>query len=75
MSEKCLRKNRWRDCLYGEEVKQWRSSCIAANDGTRSINKSSSLEEQLKEEKKKSKELEKDLKRKGFSWNSSITSP
>ena len=64
MSESDLGKYCRENGLYVEEVKQWRSSCIAANDGTRSINKSSALEEQLKEEKKKSKELEKDLRRK-----------
>lgn len=48
--------------LYVEEVKSWRSSCIAANDGT-NINKEV-LQEQLKEEKRKVKELERDLRRK-----------
>ncbi|MBB6623375.1 hypothetical protein H7E67_08040 [Clostridium gasigenes] len=45
--------------LYVEEVKAWRSSCIAANDGVR-IN-SLDLSDELKEEKKKSKELARDL--------------
>lgn len=64
MSENDLGKYCRENGLYVEEVKQWRSSCIAANDVTKNINKSSALEEQLKEEKKKSKELEKDLRRK-----------
>ena len=64
MSENDLGKYCRENGLYVEEVKQWRSSCIAANDGTKAINKSSKLEEQLKEEKKKAKELEKDLRRK-----------
>ncbi len=64
MSESDLAKYCRENALYVEEVKQWRSSCIAANDGVKSINKSSVLEEQLKEEKKKAKELEKDLRRK-----------
>ncbi len=64
MSENDLGKYCRENGLYVEEVKQWRSSCIAANEVTKSINKSSALEEQLKEEKKKSKELEKDLRRK-----------
>ena len=46
--------------LYVEEVKSWRSSCIAANDGIRA--NSVDLTEELKEEKKKSKELARDLK-------------
>ena len=41
--------------LYVEEVKLWRSSCIAANDGVRTNN--NNLSEELKEEKRKSKEL------------------
>lgn len=49
--------------LYVEEVKQWRSSCLAANDGFKNSN-NDNLEEELKEEKKKSKELAKDLRRK-----------
>lgn len=64
MSESDLGKYCRQNGLYVEEVKKWRSSCIAANDGIKSINKASTLEEQLKEEKKKSKELEKDLRRK-----------
>ncbi|MGL5150050.1 MAG: IS3 family transposase [Clostridium sp.] len=49
--------------LYVEEVKQWRSSCLAANDGFKNSN-NDNLEEELKEEKKKSKELAKDLRKK-----------
>ena len=64
MSENDLGKYCRENGLYVEEVKQWRSSCIAANEVTKSINNSSALEEQLKEEKKKSKALEKDLRRK-----------
>ncbi len=64
MSENDLGKYCRENGLYVEEVKQWRSSCIAANEVTKSINNSSALEEQLKEEKKKSRELEKDLRRK-----------
>lgn len=64
MSESDLAKYCRENGLYVEEVKQWRSSCIAANDSTKNINKSSILEDQLKEEKKKAKELEKDLRRK-----------
>lgn len=64
MSENDLARYCRKNGLYVEEVKQWRSSCIAANDGVKNINKSSTLEGQLKEEKKKSKELEKDLRRK-----------
>lgn len=64
MSESDLAKYCRENGLYVEEVKQWHSSCIAANDGTKNINKSSVLEDQLKEEKKKARELEKDLRRK-----------
>lgn len=64
MSENDLGKYCRENGLYVEEVRQWRSSCIAANEVTKSINNSSALEEQLKEEKKKSKALEKDLRRK-----------
>ena len=64
MSESDLGKYCRENGLFAEEVKKWRSSCIAANDGTKNINKFFELEEQLKEEKKKSKELEKDLRRK-----------
>lgn len=64
MSESDLAKYCRENGLYVEEVKQWRSSCIAANDSTKNINKSSILEDQLKEENKKAKELEKDLRRK-----------
>lgn len=46
--------------LYVEEVKEWRASCIAANDGIK--NNSKDLSEELKEEKKKTKELSKDLR-------------
>lgn len=46
--------------LYVEEIKAWRSSCIAANDGVRT--NSLDLSDELKEEKKKSKELAKDLR-------------
>lgn len=64
MSENDLAKYCRQNGLYVEEVKQWRSSCLAANDGFKTTNKSSVFEEQLKEEKKKTKELEKDLRRK-----------
>lgn len=64
MSESDLAKYCRENGLYVEEVKQWRSSCIAANDGSKNTSKSSVLEDQLKEEKKKAKELEKDLRRK-----------
>lgn len=50
--------------LYVSEVKEWRSSCIAANDGAKTVNNASVLQEELKDEKRKSKELEKDLRRK-----------
>lgn len=46
--------------LYVEEVKEWRASCIAANDGIK--NNAKDLSEELKEEKKKTKELSKDLR-------------
>lgn len=48
--------------LYVQDVKEWRSSCIAAN----SVAKSNNLElvEELKEEKRKAKELAKELRRK-----------
>jgi transposase-like protein len=46
--------------LYVDEVKAWRSSCIAANDGVRT--NSLDLSDELKEEKKKSKELARDLR-------------
>lgn len=64
MSESDLGKYCRENGLYVAEVKEWRSSCLAANDGTKIINKSLALEEQLKEEKRKAKELEKDLRRK-----------
>lgn len=64
MSESDLSKYCRENGLYVEEVKQWRSSWVAANDGAKRVNKPSVLEDQLKEEKKKSKELEKDLRKK-----------
>ena len=53
MSESDLGKYCRENGLYTSEVKEWRSSCIAANDGAKSINKSSDLEYQLKEERLK----------------------
>lgn len=64
MSESDLGKYCRENGLYASDIKEWRSSCIAANDGAKTINKSSILEDQLKEEKRKAKELEKDLRRK-----------
>ena len=64
LSESDLSKYCRENGLYVEEVKQWRSSCIAANDSGKNTSKYSGLEDQLKEEKKKSKQLEKDLRRK-----------
>lgn len=48
--------------LYVEEVKQWKLSCINANDMDRKPSKE--FQAELQEEKKKSKSLEKELKRK-----------
>ena len=48
--------------LYVEEIKQWKNSCINANDVAKKPSKESQTE--LQEEKKKSKSLEKELKRK-----------
>lgn len=48
--------------LYVQDIKTWRSSCIAANNGTKS--NSIELSDELKEEKRKSKELAKELRRK-----------
>lgn len=64
MSESDLGKYCRENGLYASDVKEWRSSCIAANDGVKNVNKSLGLEEQLKEEKRKAKELQKDLRRK-----------
>ena len=64
MSETDLARYCRENALYVEEVKQWRYSCIAANDKTQNTNKSRDIQEQLKEEKKRSKDLEKDLRRK-----------
>ena len=38
--------------LYVEDIKEWRSSCVAANDG---IKNNKNLESELKEEKRKAK--------------------
>lgn len=46
--------------LQASDVKEWRSSYIAANDGAKNVG----VEEQLKEERRKAKELEKGLRRK-----------
>ncbi|MCZ6913940.1 MAG: hypothetical protein O7C59_05420 [Rickettsia endosymbiont of Ixodes persulcatus] len=54
MSENDLAKYCRENGLYVEEVKQWYSSCIVANDGPKSVNKYVVLEEQLKEGKEKS---------------------
>ena len=48
--------------LYVEQVKNWRASCIAANNGNKK--NSEELEIELIEEKKKTKELSKDLRMK-----------
>lgn len=64
MSESDLGKYCRENGLYASDVKEWRSSCIAANDRAKSVNKYLGLEDQLKEEKRKAKELEKDLRRK-----------
>lgn len=48
--------------LYVEQVKNWRASCIAANNNNKK--NSEELEMQLIEEKKKTKELSKDLRMK-----------
>ena len=48
--------------LYVEQVKNWRASCIAANNGNKKNSKE--LEIELIEEKKKTKELSKDLRMK-----------
>lgn len=48
--------------LYVEQVKNWRTSCIAANSGNKK--NSEELEIELLEEKKKTKELSKDLRMK-----------
>ena len=55
MSESDLGKYCRENGLYVSKVKEWRSSCIAANDGAKYINQSSDLEEQLKDEKIKAK--------------------
>ena len=46
--------------LYVEDVKSWRSSCIAANDGKTNYNPK--IEEELKEEKKKIKEIAREIR-------------
>lgn len=48
--------------LYVEQVKNWRASCIAANNGNKK--NSEDLEIELLEEKKKTQELSKDLRMK-----------
>ena len=48
--------------LYVEQVKNWRASCIASNNGNKKNNEE--LEIELIEEKKKTKELSKDLRMK-----------
>ena len=53
MSESDLAKYCRENGLYVEEVKEWRSSCIAANDGSKYLSNSFELEDKLKEEKKK----------------------
>lgn len=45
---------------YVEEVKKWRSSCVAANDGLKQ--NSTEILVELNEEKKKTKELSKELR-------------
>lgn len=53
MSESDLGKYCRENGLYASDVKEWRSSCIAANDRAKTVSKSLVLEEQLKEEKRK----------------------
>ncbi len=48
--------------LYVEDVKQWRTSCIAANDSVKNVSDSKELVEELKEEKKRFKELSMELR-------------
>lgn len=64
MSESDLARYCRENALYVQEVKQWRYSCVAANDKTQNTTESQNIQEQLKEEKKRSKDLEKDLRRK-----------
>lgn len=46
--------------LYIEDIKKWRISCMAANEGAKSSNVD--LLDELREEKRKSKELARDLR-------------
>ena len=66
MSESDLARYCRENGLYVQEVKNWRSSCIAANDDIKNNNNNNYLvlKEELKQENKKAKELEKDLRRK-----------